>query len=65
MKPLENIKLKVNPNLYDKLPTKWKKIGNVLIIDLENLADDKKKGIAEIYADELNVKTVILSLIHI
>ena len=59
MKPLENIKLRVNSDLHDKLPTKWKRIGNVLIIDLENLADDKKKGIAEIYADELNVKTVI------
>ena len=59
MKPLENIKLKVNPDLYDKLPTKWKKIGNVLIIDLENLAEDKKRDIAEVYADELNAKTVI------
>ena len=59
MKPLENIKLNVNPDLHDKLPTKWKKIGNVLIIDLENLADDKKREIAEIYANELNVKTVI------
>ena len=59
MKPLENIKLKVNPNLHDILPTKWKKIGNVLIIDLENLAEDKKREIAEVYAEELNVKTVI------
>ena len=59
MKPLENIKLRVNSDLHDKLPTKWKRIGNVLIIDLENLADDKKRGIAKIYADELNVKTVI------
>ena len=59
MKPLENIKLKVNPDLHDKLPAKWKKIGNVLIIDLENLAEDKKRDIAEVYADELNVKTVI------
>ena len=59
MKPLENIKLRVNPDLHNKLPTKWKKIGNVLIINLENLSDDKKREIAEIYADELNVKTVI------
>jgi len=43
MKPLENIKLRVNPDLHDKLPTKWKKVGNVLIVDLENLADDKKR----------------------
>ena len=59
MKSLENIKLRVNPDLHDKLPTKWKKIGNVLIIGLENLAEDKKKEIAEIYARELNAKTVI------
>ena len=59
MKPLENIKLRVNPDFHDKLPTKWKKIGNVLILDLENLTDDKKREIAKVYADELNVKTVI------
>ena len=59
MKPLENIKLRVNPDLHDKLPTKWKKVGNVLIVDLENLADDKKREIAEVYARELNAKTVI------
>ena len=47
MKPLENIKLKVNPDLHGELPTKWKKIGNVLIVDFENLAEDKKRGIAE------------------
>ena len=59
MKPLENIKLRVNPDLHDKLPTKWKKVGNVLIVDLENLADDKKREIAEVYAGELNANTVI------
>ena len=59
MKPLENIKLRVKPDLHDKLPTKWKKIGNVLIVDLENLAEDKKREIAEIYAIELKAKTVI------
>ena len=59
MKPLEIIKLKVNSDLHDKLPTKWKKIGNVLIVDLENLAEDTKREIAEVYAEELNAKTVI------
>ena len=59
MKPLENIKLRVDPDLHNKLPTKWKRIGNILVVDLENLADDKKGEIAEVYADELNVKTVI------
>jgi len=59
MKPLENIKLRVNPDLRDRLPTKWKKIGNILVVDLENLTDDKKGEIAKIYAEELKVKTVI------
>jgi len=59
MKPLENIKLRVDPDLHNKLPTKWKRIGNILVVDLENLADDIKGEIAEVYADELNVKTVI------
>ena len=59
MKPLENIKLRVDPDLHNKLPTKWKRIGNILVVDLENLADDKKREIAEVYAEELNVKTVI------
>ena len=59
MKPLENIKLRVDPDLRNKLPTKWKRIGNILVIDLENLIDDKKREIAEVYAEELNVKTVI------
>ena len=47
MKPLENIKLKVNSDLHDKLPTKWKKIGNLLIVALENLPEDTKRKIAE------------------
>ena len=59
MKPLENIKLKVNPDLHEKLPTKWKKIGNIIIVDLGNLAEDEKRKIAEVYAEELNAKTVI------
>ncbi len=59
MKPLENIKIRVDPDLHNKLPTKWKRIGNILVIDLENLTDDKKREIAEVYAEELNVKTVI------
>ena len=59
MKPLENIKQKVNPSLHNKLPKRWTKIGNILIIDLENLAKEKKRKIAEIYAEELNARTVI------
>jgi len=60
MNPLENIKVKVSPDLHDKLPRKWKKIGDIIIIDFKDIySDDKKKEIAKIYAEELRVKTII------
>ena len=59
MNPFENIKLKVNPDLHDKLPKKWKKVGDIITIDFKNIDKDKKKEIAKIYAEELRVKTVI------
>jgi len=59
MKPLENIKLKVSPDLHDKLPKKWKRIGDIIIIDFKDIDKDKRKEIAKIYAEELKVKTVI------
>jgi len=59
MNPFENIKLKVNPDLHDKLPKKWKKIGDIITIDFKNIDKDKKNEIARIYAEELRVKTVI------
>ena len=59
MNPLENIKVKVNIDLHDKLPNKWKKIGNIITIDFKDIDKDKKKEIAKIYAEELRVKTVI------
>ena len=59
MNPLENIKVKVSTDLHDKLPKKWKKIGDIIIIDFKDIDKDKKKGIAKIYAEELRVKTVI------
>ena len=59
MNPFENIKLKVNPDLHDKLPKKWKKVGDIITIDFKNIDKDKKNEIAKIYAEELKVKTVI------
>tara|TARA_B100000959_G_C14918267_1_gene598348 strand:- start:381 stop:1226 length:846 start_codon:yes stop_codon:yes gene_type:complete len=59
MNPFENIKLKVNPDLHDKLPKKWKKVGDIITIDFKNIDKDKKNEIAKIYAEELRVKTVI------
>ena len=54
MNPLENIKLRIEPNLHNKLPKKWKKIGKILVLDLENVDDSKKNEIAEVYAEELD-----------
>jgi len=59
MNPLENIKVKVSTDLHDKLPKKWKKIGDIITIDFKDIDKDKKKEIAKIYAEELRVKTVI------
>ena len=59
MNPLENIKVKVSTDLHDKLPKKWKKVGDIITIDFKNIDKDKKKEIAKIYAEELRVKTVI------
>ena len=59
MNPFENIKIKVNPDLHDKLPKKWKKVGDIITIDFKNIDKDKKNEIAKIYAEELKVKTVI------
>ena len=59
MNPLESIKLKVSPDLHDKLPKKWKKIGDIITIDFKDINEDMKKEVAKIYARELKVKTVI------
>jgi len=59
MKPFENIKSKVDPKIHDKLPKKWKKIGNIVILNFEEINENKKRNIAEIYANELNAKTII------
>ena len=36
MKPFEQITSKINSELHHKLPRKWKKIGNIGILDLLN-----------------------------
>ena len=59
MNPFERIKAKVRTELVDKIPRKWKKIGEVLIVDFDLVPDKDKKIIAETYASELKVKTVI------
>ena len=59
MNPFERIKAKVRTELVDKIPRKWKKIGEVLIVDFDLVPNKDKKIIAETYASELKVKTVI------
>ena len=59
MKPFDQIKSKISPELHEKLPRKWKKIGNIVILDLSSLAENEKEQIAEIYARVLNAKTII------
>ena len=59
MNPFERIKAKVRTELIDKIPRKWKKIGEVLIVDFDLVPNKDKKIIAKTYASELKVKTVI------
>ena len=59
MNPFERIKSKIRTELEDKLPKKWKKIGDILVADFYLVPSEDQAKIAEIYAYELNVKTVI------
>ena len=58
MKPFEQIASKIDSELHHYLPRKWKKIGDIVILDLSKTENEKEK-IAEIYAQVLNVKTII------
>ena len=58
MKPFEQIASKIDSELHHNLPRKWKKIGDIVILDLSKIENGKEK-IAEIYAQVLNVKTII------
>jgi len=59
MTPFEEIKNKVNKELHNKIPKKWKKIGDILIADFSLLDKITSKKIAKTYSKILNVKTVI------
>ena len=58
MKPFEQIASRIDSELHHYLPRKWKKIGDIVILDLSKIENEKEK-IAEIYAQVLNVKTII------
>jgi len=59
MNPFEKIISKVNPKIHSKLPNKWKKIGDIVILDLSELESKKRKKVARIYAEVLNVKSIL------
>ena len=42
MNPFEKIKRKIDAKIHDKLPKKWKKIGNIVILNLEGISENKK-----------------------
>ena len=55
----ENISKKIPSKLIDKIPKKWEKIGNVLILKLPDELDNYKKEISVIYAKILKCKSVL------
>ena len=59
MKPFDKIAARVDISLHTKLPHKWKKIGDIAIIDFSTIEKTKHKKMAKIYAKELNVRTLL------
>ena len=59
MNPFDKIKLGVDENLHEKLPKKWKKIGEILIADFSQIDPKNKPQIVNLYSKILNVKTVL------
>ena len=65
-KPIELIQKKISgridPHLICYLPSKWEKIGDVLILVLSKKFEKYKSIIGETYAEVLNCKTVLNNL---
>ena len=59
MNPLEKIRSQINENLHDNLPKKWKKIGDILVADFSQIDKNELSHVSQVYADVLNVKTVL------
>ena len=59
MKPFEKISSQIDTELEQDLPKKWKKIGDIIILDLSKIDKEKRTKIAETYADILGAKTII------
>ena len=59
MNPFETIKQNLNEDLHLKIPKKWKKIGDIAIMDFSELNEFERLEVAPIYAKYLKVKTVL------
>jgi tRNA wybutosine-synthesizing protein 2 len=55
----ENLSEEIPAELVKKIPNKWEKIGDVLIIVIPTFLDKYKKIIGETYADVLKCKSVL------
>lgn len=55
----KNLSKSIPSKLISKIPDKWEKVGDVLILRLLSEHDKYKKKIGEIYADALDCKTVL------
>ena len=59
MNPFEKISSQIDAELHNILPKKWKKIGDIIILDLSKIDIEKRRHVAEIYANILNAKTIL------
>ena len=59
MNPFGKIEKEIGGDLSSQLPKKWKKIGDILVIDFSDLSEGEKKQAAPVYAHFLKVKTII------
>ncbi|MGM0405164.1 MAG: class I SAM-dependent methyltransferase [Thermoplasmatota archaeon] len=60
--PFQKIQSKVDiaEVLKEKLPERWKRVGDVLLIKLPEVFDGKKNHIGEVYAEVLGMKSVLI-----
>ena len=59
MNPFEKISSQIDAELHNRLPKKWKKVGDIIILDLSKIDIEKRRHVAEIYANTLNAKTIL------
>ena len=59
MNPFEKISSQIDAELHNRLPKKWKKVGDIIILDLSKIDIEKRRYVAEIYANILNAKTIL------